>query len=70
MKKEELTNFEMVYIIYCKTMFRYLIDPFCLAISVFIVDNPLENLFLLSFVYFSIHLLSRIPMMFFYHDIK
>ena len=69
-RKEDLNNFEMLYIIYCSTMLRYLIDPICSAVSIYIVNNPLESPFLLGFVYFWIYFITRIPMMFIYHDVE
>lgn len=67
-QKKRLTTIEMFYILYCKEASRYPVDPCCLLFSVYLLDNPLKSPFLLGFVYFSIGVLTRLPMTFYYTD--
>jgi len=69
MNKKNLTNLEMIYIMYCKTLLRYPLDPLCVIIAIYIVDNPLDSPFLVGFVYFSVYIITRLPMMLYYHDV-
>ena len=67
--KKNLTNMEKLYIIYCRTVTGFVVDPFCVLILVYVIDNPLDSLFLSGFVYFILYIIIRIPMMLYYHDV-
>ena len=59
----------MLYILYCKTVARYFVDLLCLIISIYMADNPLDSPFLAAFIYFCIYIITRIPIMLYYHDV-
>ena len=70
-KKHNLTNLEMLYIVYCKTFTHFLVDPLCVIIVFYVTKTPLEldSLFLAGFIYFCTYILIRIPMMLYYTDV-
>ena len=69
MNKNNLTNLEMLYIIYCKKITGFMIDPLCAIVVYYIVDNPLDYPFLASFVYMCVYIIFRIPLMIYYNDV-
>ena len=69
MNKNNLTNLEMLYIIYCKKITGFMIDPLCAIVAYYIVDNPLDSPFLTSFVYMCVYIIFRIPLMIYYNDV-
>jgi hypothetical protein len=69
MNKYNLTNLKMIYIMYCKIVTGFLVDALCVIVVIYMVDNPLDSLFLSGFVYFCVYIIIRIPMMLYYHDV-
>ena len=66
MSKNNLTRLEMLYIMYCKIVTGFLVDPLCVMVLIYMVDNPLDSLFLSGFVYSCAYIIIRIPMIIYY----
>ncbi len=59
---KEKTQIEILYQNYCNLHFKYFFDPIGL-ISTFLMTNPLETPVLSGFIYFSIVVLIRLPLL-------
>jgi len=55
---------------YCKTVTGFIVDPLCVMVVIYVIDNLLDSLFLSGFVYFCVYIISRIPIMIYYHDVE
>ena len=59
---KEKNQIEILYLDYCNLHFKYFFDPIGL-ISTFSMTNPLESPVLSGFIYFSIVVLIRLPIL-------
>ena len=69
MQKKKYSVFEMLYIIYCRKITGFVVDPLCAVIVYSLIDIPIKNPFLSGFVYICTYIIIRIPMMFYYNDV-
>jgi hypothetical protein len=61
-EKKEKTQIEILYENYCNLHLKYFFDPIGL-ISMVLITNPLETPVLSGFIYFSIVVLIRLPIL-------